>query len=415
MRPTTKAVPLLLTLAALTSCGQGNRVANTPSDTNQPVSTGLAALERGDSPTPRATTPDPNAQAAGDSIEGLSQRSALDLEQALAAAAARDAARASAGSSSPRTSEGVDSPVNVSPSGDGVSVGLVSVERNTNTTGGGAEDAAAGSQANAGLGALSGNASGPSGDGATDASRGTDETIEASRSALSTLLTQRAATSVSPMPDLALAAAIAGSQGRPAPELSSLGPSERTLLDAIRSVHAFMASSADGGGSESGGAIDVPDALQAAADRAAEGLPLRITDAKLCTRVAGFGDYTELSVNAFLAGRAARVVVYTEIDRFAVRSGIGGRQTVELSQELDVYHDADGAHCWKRPAQSVSESSRVKRRDFFITNAIELPPTLSVGKYRMKITMRDLAGNSVAETTIPFTVVADAKLAHTAE
>lgn len=151
------------------------------------------------------------------------------------------------------------------------------------------------------------------------------------------------------------------------------------------------------------------------AERAAEGLPLRITDAKLCTRVVGFGDYNELSVNAFLAGSAARVVVYTQVDRFATRAGVGGRQTVELSQELDVYHDADGAHCWKRPAQSVSESSRVKRRDFFLTNAIELPPTLTVGKYRLKITMRDLTGNSVAEATIPFSVVADAKLAHTPE
>lgn len=413
MRPTTKAVPFLLALAALTSCGQSNRATNKPGDTNQPVSTGLAALERGDSPTPRTTTPDPNAQPSGESIEGMSQRSALDLEQALASAAARDAARASAGASSTPAADGGNASMSVSPSGNEVSVGLVSVERNTNTTGGGMEGAAAGPQANAGLGALGGSAGEPSGDSASGASQGTEQVIEAARSELAALLTERAAASVAPMSDLALAAAIAGSQGRPAPELSSLSPSERAVLDAIRSVHAFMASGEYA--SESSGSLDVSDALRAAADRAAEGLPLRITDAKLCTRVGGFGDYSELSVNAFLAGRAARVVVYTEIDRFATRSGAGRMQTVELSQELDVYHDADGAHCWKRPAQSVTESSRVKRRDFFITNAIELPPTLSVGKYRMKITMRDLTGNSVAETTVPFTVVADAKLAHTAE
>ncbi len=417
MRPTTKAVPILLTLATLTSCGPGTRAAKDPGDTSQPVSTGLAALERGDSPTPRATTPDPNAQPAASSIEGMAQQSALDLEQALAAAASRDASRSgtTAFTQPAPSAESTPSetPVRISPSGDGVSVGLVSVERNSNTTGGGMEGAAAGPQANAGLGALGESAGEPSGGSLADTSL--SSVIDQTQAELGSLLARRAATSVTPLPDLALAAAIAGSEGRPAPELSSLGPSERAILEAIRSVHAFLATNAAGGESEGGKALDAPDALQAAADRAAEGLPLRITDARLCTRVVGFGDYTELSVNAFLAGRAARVVVYTEVDRFSTRSGAGGRQTVELSQELDVYHDADGAHCWKRPAQSVSESSRVKRRDFFITNAIELPPTLTVGKYRMKITMRDLAGNSVAETTIPFTVVADAKLAHTSE
>jgi hypothetical protein len=414
VRPTTKAVPILLTLATLTSCGPATRAAKDPGDSSQPVSTGLAALERGDSPTPRTTTPDPNAQPAVSSIEGMAQQSALDLEQALAAAASRDASRSSSTtlSQAAPAPEATPSatPMRISPSGDGVSVGLVSVERNSNTTGGGMEGAAAGPQADAGLGSLGGSAAEQTGE---DASLGS--VIDETQAELGSLLARRAATSVTPMPDLALAAAIAGSQGRPAPELSSLGPSERAILEAIRSVHAFLATSAAGGDSEGVKAVDAPDALQAAADRAAEGLPLRITDARLCTRVVGFGDYTELSVNAFLAGKAARVVVYTEVDRFATRSGAGGRQTVELSQELDVYHDADGAHCWKRPAQSVSESSRVKRRDFFITNAIELPPTLTVGKYRMKITMRDLAGNSVAETTIPFTVVADAKLAHSAE
>ncbi len=401
MRKTIHAVSLLVSLCGLASCGQGTRATTGPSGAGQPVTTGLTSLGKGDSPTPRATTPDPNAQLDPGSIEGMAQRSAMDLEQALASAAARDASRASA-SGGARPSSGTGTPpepseVTPSPSGDGVSVGLVSVERNT--------DASGGAQVNAGLGSLTGAAP------AAEIAPSIDAAISTTRDELGTLLAQRAATSATPMPDLALAAAIAGSEGRGAPELGTLAPSERMLLDAIRSVHASFAASA----SEGATTVDAADALRLAAERAAEGLPLRITDAKLCTRVTGFADYNELSVNAFLAGSAARIVVYTEVDRFATRSGVGGRQIVELSQELDVYHDADGAHCWKRPAQSVSESSRVKRRDFFLTNAIELPPTLTVGKYRLKITMRDLAGNSVAETTIPFTVVADAKLAHTPE
>lgn len=403
MRKTTYAVSLLVSLCGLASCGQGTRATTGPGGSGQPVSTGLSSLGKGDSPTPRATTPDPNAQLDPGSIEGMAQRSAMDLEQALASAAARDASRASGagrGATATNTVQSEPAPVVASPSGDGVSVGLVSIERNA--------EQGAGAPASTGLGSLAGATPEPAREPAREPS--VDEAIISTGSELETLLTRRASSSVRPIPDLALAAAISGSEGRSAPDAGTLAPSERALLDAIRSVHASLAN-----GSEGAGAVDPADALRLAAERAAEGLPLRITDAKLCTRVVGFGDYNELSVNAFLAGSAARVVVYTEVDRFATRAGVGGRQTVELSQELDVYHDADGAHCWKRPAQSISESSRVKRRDFFLTNAIELPPTLTVGKYRLKITMRDLTGNSVAETTIPFSVVADAKLAHTPE
>ena len=399
MRKTTYAVSLLVSLCGLASCGQGTRATTGPGGSGQPVSTGLASLGKGDSPTPRTTTPDPNAQLDPGSIEGMAQRSAMDLEQALASAAARDASRPSGagrGSVNNEAGQSEPAPVVASTSGDGVSVGLVSVERNAEQGGG--------APASTGLGSLAGATPEPA------AEQSVDEAIVATGSELETLLTSRAASSVRPIPDLALAAAISGSEGRGTPDAGTLAPSERALLDAIRSLHASLAN-----GSEGAGSVDPADALRLAAERAAEGLPLRITDAKLCTRVVGFGDYNELSVNAFLAGSAARVVVYTQVDRFATRAGVGGRQTVELSQELDVYHDADGAHCWKRPAQSVSESSRVKRRDFFLTNAIELPPTLTIGKYRLKITMRDLTGNSVAEATIPFSVVADAKLAHTPE
>ncbi|MCW5769109.1 MAG: hypothetical protein KIT19_10525 [Phycisphaeraceae bacterium] len=392
-------VPALLALAMLTSCGQSTRPSRTQNDRDQPVTVGLAALERGESPAIRGATPDPYQQPEPGSVDELAARSALDLERVLADAATRDASRTTP-TPVTRTPPPAAQPEPITQSTDaqGVSVGLVSVERTPQSAGGGPGGAAAGSQASTGLAALAG-------------AETSERSIEGAAAEFSDLLIARAAQSPTPMGDLALAAAIAGSQGRPTPNVGTIAPTERAVLDAIRSIHQSIATS----NSEGSPSIDHADALRAAADRASEGLPLRITDARLCTRVNGFGDYNELNVNSFLAGRPARVIVYTEVDRFANRPGPGVRRTVELSQEIDVYHDSDGAHCWKRPAQSISESSRTKRRDFFITNAIELPSTLTVGKYRMKITMRDLTSNSVAETTIPFTIVADAKLAHTSD
>ena len=53
------------------------------------------------------------------------------------------------------------------------------------------------------------------------------------------------------------------------------------------------------------------------------------------------------------------------------------------------------------------------RRDFFTTQLIALPPALSVGKYHLKIRVRDEHSGAEAEDSVPFQMVADAKLAAT--
>lgn len=396
--------------AAMASCAQNSRSAG-PSVENAPVTTGLAAMERGDSPTPRAQTPDPNATIDPNSIEGMAQRSAIDLERALAASPSRGV---SDGHTAPASTE-PGPQHNTDPAGrasaddaSGVSVGLVQVDRQA-TQGGGSDATPTGPDAG-----TSGDASGGAGVSAGLGSLATlDERIAGARDELMRLLAERASGATTPVGDLAMAAALAADAGAPAPEIATLAPSEAAAVRAIYSVHGAVRSV---GSTESGGVtVDAADALQSAADAASASLALRITDAKLCTRVVGFGDYADLGVNAFLAGRANPVIVYTQVDRFASHPASGERQVVELSQELNIYHDSDGAHCWKRPPETVTESTRTRRRDFFLTNAIELPSTLTVGRYRLKVTMRDLTSSSVAETTIPFSIVADPTLAHTAE
>ena len=399
--------------AVLGSCGQNAR-AGRSGDSNEPVTAGLAAMERGDSPTPRATTPDPYAAPEPGTVDALARQSAIDLERALASSPSGGGTNRAA-----EVSSGSGGAAEVSGHERGVSVGLVSVERSA----GAGTDASASSDVGAGVGAGA-DASGPevsaglasmgeSGSGtAASGGQGTlDERIREASAELSRMYVERAASSATPAADLAVASALAASVGEAAPSGGNLSASERATLGAVHT----LVGSLKGGGSESGSVVDAADALQKSADEASAGLPLRITDARLCTRVTGFGDYVELGVNAFLAGRPSPVIVYTQVDRFGSRASAGGRQTVELSQELNIYHDADGAHCWKRPAQTISESTRTRRRDFYLTNAIELPPTLTIGKYRLKVTMRDVAGGSVAETTIPFSIVADPGLAHTAE
>jgi hypothetical protein len=164
--------------------------------------------------------------------------------------------------------------------------------------------------------------------------------------------------------------------------------------------------------------------MSASVERA---LQMRISAAALATRVLGFGRYAPLPRSAFLQGRSPHFLVYCEIENFACQplteqdalrmsqdSGSivdpGDRVRVELSQELQLFA-ADGSMAWNQSEQSVAETSRNPRHDFFLTNDVTLPPTLSIGKYSLKIVMRDKISGVQDEVALPLEIVSDGLLA----
>lgn len=165
------------------------------------------------------------------------------------------------------------------------------------------------------------------------------------------------------------------------------------------------------------------DIFERQAELLSESRPLRIAGAALCSRVEGYGRYTELGSTTFVAGSPMRMVVYTEVAHFnqsPVPGSLGGARgeeadrgpgwEVRLSQELQLFHEADGLLAWRQPEEVTAYRSRTRLRDFFLVNPIELPRTLTVGSYRLKIVMRDLGDGSVDERIIPISVVADPRL-----
>lgn len=146
--------------------------------------------------------------------------------------------------------------------------------------------------------------------------------------------------------------------------------------------------------------------------------PFSITRAALCTRVQGYGRFDPYSSTTFVAGRSIRAIVYTELDGFATRPARSGdplqtnvamseQVSVQLSQTLTLYHDKDGLLAWHRPPQGVTETSRSARRDFYLIQIIELPSTLSIGRYNLKVTVTDTTTGAEAERIIPVDIVAD--------
>lgn len=147
---------------------------------------------------------------------------------------------------------------------------------------------------------------------------------------------------------------------------------------------------------------------------------VRIAEARLCSRVLGYGQWTPLGRSSFVAGRRAPMIVYAEIEGFGTRDatpresqrmGIahaGANRAAEMDVSLELYHASDGVLAWQRPAERVVDVSRRHRRDFYVLAEIELPSPLSVGGYAMKVRVTDRVSGTEDEMNIPITIVADA-------
>lgn len=208
-------------------------------------------------------------------------------------------------------------------------------------------------------------------------------------------------------------AALDGVSSNPAdPQRTDLTPAQTRSLAAVRSfLRALGAGPAANGDPER-----VTEALERARIELATD-NLTISTLALCRRVTGFSRYEPLTTSAFLAGTPFRAILYTELENFAHRrahdqdsgdtSNSRGAWAVEVTQEITLWA-SDGSLQWKQAEESLVETGRRKRRDFFLVRQIELPQTLSVGKYTLKVTVRDRTSGASDELTLPLSVVADA-------
>lgn len=139
-------------------------------------------------------------------------------------------------------------------------------------------------------------------------------------------------------------------------------------------------------------------------------LPIKIQNVQLCRRTFGYGIYEPFESSTFLAGDDNRMIVYVELDHFSSIQRADKQYEVKLQQELTLFNDADGLAVWRHEPVEIVDISRNQRRDFFMNQRITLPARLSVGKYLLKVSVTDLHGGSIDETTIKMEIVADQSL-----
>ena len=195
----------------------------------------------------------------------------------------------------------------------------------------------------------------------------------------------------------------------------ALSPAERELFDALEPVLEAIVS---------GERSDAPERTGQAVEEAVlaltKVLPVRIRDAALATDIYGYAAYRPFYNNAFLAGRSNRVLLYTEPSRFMSTptadpesSGTAsnpGAVEVRLGLELRLFNERGSMLAWRRPEERVAIRSDRPRSEVYLGTVIDLPASLTVGRYQLKVILRDLADGSEDERVIPIEIVADPRL-----
>jgi hypothetical protein len=155
------------------------------------------------------------------------------------------------------------------------------------------------------------------------------------------------------------------------------------------------------------------DVMLAAVEQLAEivddAKPLSIQNPTLCTHVNGFGVYTPRSSNKFVPGPDNIVIAYMEIENFKSVMNTDGKYQVKLRLKAALL-SLDGITVWNE-THEVPDTSRNKRRDFYLPYKFLLPHNMTLGRYILKLTITDLQGMHVDEVTLPIEYVTAEELA----
>lgn len=150
------------------------------------------------------------------------------------------------------------------------------------------------------------------------------------------------------------------------------------------------------------------EAVQAQAGQQTPGdTELTLDRLELCRKVSGFGIYEPFSALTFPAGREQKVIVYVELSGFEPTVMNDGYLETRLGKSIELFNEADGTSVWKRPEALVVDRSRNHRRDFFVVQMVTLPASLGLGRYRMKVRVRDERTGDIAERTLSLQMVED--------
>jgi hypothetical protein len=136
-----------------------------------------------------------------------------------------------------------------------------------------------------------------------------------------------------------------------------------------------------------------------AAIKLGEQAPLRILNLAFCTQVVSYGVYTPFAKDVFKPGQ--QVLLYAEIENFISERTPRGHHT-RLAASYQIF-DSRGDRRAEHQFAPTEEHCHNRRRDYFLRYFLEIPQ-LPDGRYTLKLSIEDLLGQKVGESSLEFDV-----------
>jgi hypothetical protein len=128
--------------------------------------------------------------------------------------------------------------------------------------------------------------------------------------------------------------------------------------------------------------------------------PLSLRNLSFCKNVYGYGAIEPCDQGGFSPGQ--QVTVYVEVENYhSVATDKGHRTALGSSYEILT---EDGTRVSGGEIPDVEDYCRARRRDFHIQYSLALPETISPGKYRLQLVIKDRQSDKIGSATATFEV-----------
>jgi hypothetical protein len=127
---------------------------------------------------------------------------------------------------------------------------------------------------------------------------------------------------------------------------------------------------------------------------------LSLRNLAFCKNVYGYGAIEPYKADSFAAGE--EVSLYVEVENYHSRSTEDGFCTL-LGSSYELVDDA-GERVAGGEFPDVDDCCRTRRRDFHIQYGLTLPSSLSAGKYRLKVVVKDRQSDKIGNASVEFEV-----------
>ena len=136
--------------------------------------------------------------------------------------------------------------------------------------------------------------------------------------------------------------------------------------------------------------------------RLGESSPLVVQNLAFITDVQSYGAFTPFEKYEFTPGQ--KVLLYAEVENYKTKESAKGHHTA-LRSSYQIF-DSGGRRVAYHEFDTKEEHCRNRRRDFFVGYQFFLPERIYPGEHVLELTVEDLNGGKIGQSTIRFTVVA---------